>query len=443
MPSPPPKFEVIEHAIPCQSIREYHRAVKPGTSPSTLRLSIKQYIPILENTTPGPDNVTIIAGHANGIPKECYEPLFEELLSSTKVNIKAIWFADCAHQGASGVLNERVLGDDPSWFDHSRDLLLMVNHFREQIQPPIVGIAHSFSCAQFIHLSITHPSLFQSLILLEPTVQSEPLVQPGGRNPALWASTRRDRWASRKDAEANIRGHPFWRSWDARCVERYVRFGVRDVSTGDSASVDGDGNGSGSGAVTLTTTKAQEAWTYLRFNGAVPSPRGQIGQDNTMSPPNQDINPNSHFHTTASWPALAHEFLPYIHPSVLYIFGSKSHINAPARRAEKLQRTGLGHGGSGGVSSGPNVVRAEVLEGASHMVPLERVAETAGVVAGWLEGQVEVFGAARGFWEGFDGGVKSRGNGEGGVLGLSERWMRDVREPLGSVGRGRAGKAKL
>ncbi|KAL2794666.1 Alpha/beta hydrolase family-domain-containing protein [Aspergillus keveii] len=443
------KFKVIEHTIPCQSIREYHRAVKPNTPASALRLSVKQYIPLRENTTPGPDDVTIIAGHANGIPKECYEPLFEELLSSssTKFNIKAIWFADCAHQGASGVLNERVLGDDPSWFDYSRDLLLMVNHFRNEIQPPIVGTAHSFSCAQFIHLSITHPSLFQSLILLEPTIQSEPPIHLGGRNPALWASTRRDRWTSREDAGKYIRGHPYWRSWDARCVEGYVRFGLRPVAMENG---EGDGDGKGNGAVTLTTSNAQEAWTFLRFNGAVPSPspspsRGKTGIDTSTSTrdTNQAIDAKADFHASAPWPALAYELLPYIRPTVLYIFGSKSQMNVPARRAEKLQRTGIGHGGSGGAIAGSNVVRAEVLEGASHMLPLERVAETAGVVAGWVGEQVEVFRAERGFWEGFDGAIKSEE--KEGVLGLSERWMRDVREPLGSVGRGRGrvGKAKL
>ncbi|KAL2851847.1 hypothetical protein BJX68DRAFT_266091 [Aspergillus pseudodeflectus] len=437
-PSQTPRFQIIEHTIPCPSIREYHRAVRPNTPPSALRLAVKQYIPLREDPTPGPDDVTIIAGHANGIPKECYEPLFEELLSSsfTKFNIKAIWFADCAHQGASGVLNERVLGDDPSWFDHSRDLLLMVNHFREQIQPPIVGIAHSFSCAQFIHLSISHPRLFQTLILLEPTVQSEPPEQPGGRNPALWASTRRDRWASRRDAEVYIRGHPFWRRWDARCVDRYVRFGLRAVDTGGL-----DGDGDGAGAVTLRTNKAQEAWTFLRFNGAVPSPCpscGQVGTDSGTTDADQHIDPKADFHASAPWLVLAFELLPYIRPTVLYIFGSKSQTNVPARRAEKLQRTGVGHGGSGGVAAGPNVVRAEVLEGASHMVPLERVAETAGVVAGWVGEQVEGFRAERGFWDGFDGEAKSRESGQGGVLGLSEKWIKDVKEPLGSVA-----KAKL
>jgi hypothetical protein len=35
-----------------------------------------------------------------------------------------------------------------NWYDHSRDLLHMVNHFRDEIPRPIVGVAHSMGCAQ-------------------------------------------------------------------------------------------------------------------------------------------------------------------------------------------------------------------------------------------------------------------------------------------------------
>ncbi|KAJ5721891.1 toxin biosynthesis protein [Penicillium malachiteum] len=91
------KFQVIEHSIPSG-----HQTIRPP----------------LNNTIPSPNDVTVIAGHANGIPKQCYEPIWEELLSLTTVRIKAIWIADSSNQGASGVMNEDELGDDPNWFDH-------------------------------------------------------------------------------------------------------------------------------------------------------------------------------------------------------------------------------------------------------------------------------------------------------------------------------------
>lgn len=80
--------------------------------------------------------------------KECYEPLWDELLEKSKVKIRAIWVADNAHQGASYARNANALGDDPGWNDHSRDLLLMVNNFRDKMKSPFVGVAHSMGCSQ-------------------------------------------------------------------------------------------------------------------------------------------------------------------------------------------------------------------------------------------------------------------------------------------------------
>ena len=56
--------------------------------------------------------------------------------------------ADVSHQGESGVLNEGLLGNDPGWFDHSRDLLHLINLKRDQMPRPIMGIGHSMGGAQ-------------------------------------------------------------------------------------------------------------------------------------------------------------------------------------------------------------------------------------------------------------------------------------------------------
>lgn len=95
--------------------------------------------------------------------QECYEALWDDLLQAENgsFKIRAIWMADAANQGASYQLNGEKLGDDPGWFDHARDLLLMMNHFRENMQPPFVGLAHSMGCANmytaisFLMYSIT------------------------------------------------------------------------------------------------------------------------------------------------------------------------------------------------------------------------------------------------------------------------------------------------
>ncbi|KAJ5634794.1 hypothetical protein N7528_002636 [Penicillium herquei] len=417
---PSSNFQVIEHSIPCHSIREYHRAGKRENP--LLQLAIKQYIP-LNNTTPNPNDVTIIAGHANGIPKECYEPIWEELISLTNVKIRAIWIADSSNQGASGVMNEKELGDDPNWFDHSRDLLHMVNHFQDQIQPPIMGIAHSFSCSQFVHLSIMHPRLLHSVAFLEPMIQNETPSKLGGPSPALWTSTRPDVWPSVQEAEKYIRANGFWRRWDPKCVDQYIRFGLRSVPTALYPS-----SKLGSDAVTLTTTKAQEAWSYLRLNA---TPRDESSEFNKERVLNPDLAPiakegnNNHpdWALVCPWGCIAFEYLLYMRPSVYYIFGEKSHINTLARRQDKLERTGKGLGGSGGVAA--NCVRSDIISKGSHMAPLEKVEDTARLLSSWLESQMKVYQAEQDFWAHHDNKKSEQGG-----LALSKQWMVSVQQPV-------------
>lgn len=108
-----PSFSVTEHVIDGQHIHEYPRSTKTNDESVALKLAIKEYRPLHDSSSSlGSKPVTIIAAHGNGFPKEAYEPLFEELHQVLRGRIRAIWFADCANQGASGVLNESILGDD-------------------------------------------------------------------------------------------------------------------------------------------------------------------------------------------------------------------------------------------------------------------------------------------------------------------------------------------
>ena len=115
--SAPFPFEVIEHVIPGQHVREWPRATA-NSQEDVLDIHIKQYVP-LDNPSPGrPGDVTIIGAHANGFPKELYEALWAELHARSSrrpgsgFRIRGIWIADVANQGRSGVLNEgrNVLG---------------------------------------------------------------------------------------------------------------------------------------------------------------------------------------------------------------------------------------------------------------------------------------------------------------------------------------------
>ncbi|PWY78803.1 hypothetical protein BO83DRAFT_396814 [Aspergillus eucalypticola CBS 122712] len=367
---------VTEHTIQCPSLREYHHG-----------------------------------------------PLWDDLLATSKVNIKAIWFADYANQGASGVLNEDKLGDDrdllalfskllntaddsllANWFDHSRDLLSMVTHSQDQIQPPIAGrpfLPHAPP-------SLPHPHLSRAMIQIESPNKL------GGRSPALWASTRPDLWPSR---------NPLWRRWDSRAVAKYIENGLRSVPTALYPLDPPSSNGKMSNpkvtpnSVTLTTTKAQEAWTYLRFNDRSSGSAERFLSLDLATSAKEGTNNHPSYVATCPWTSLAFEFLPYIRPSVLFVWGEKIHINTPgARRDDKLLRVGTGLGGSGHVRAG--MVRDEVVKGASHTVPFEEVGETAGVVSDWLVEQGKRYMEEKKFWGKYDSQKSER------------EWMEYVKLPV-------------
>jgi hypothetical protein len=88
------RYIITEHKVPCQHIREYPHATA-GSHDEALQLVVKQYTPVA-NPCPRSGDLTIIATHANAMPKEVYEPLWEELSSSCKASgyrIRNIWMA--------------------------------------------------------------------------------------------------------------------------------------------------------------------------------------------------------------------------------------------------------------------------------------------------------------------------------------------------------------
>ncbi|RDW92834.1 alpha/beta hydrolase [Aspergillus mulundensis] len=368
-------FRVIEHTVRAHHIRERLGAVKPGHE-NELRLAVKQYIP-LDNPDPKDGDVTIIGTHANGFPKELYEPLWEDLyqrLQSHNRRIRSIWIADVAQQGQSGVLNETILGDDPDWHDHARDLFSMINHFQDQIPQPVVGVGHSMGAMQLAHLSLMHPTLFSALVLVDPTIQRS---NPGTKF-AQASTYRRDIWPSRAEAVEKFKTSPFYQAWDERVFEKWTQYGLRELPTTLYPVTEQNGPN----AVTLTTTKAQELFYYVRPSYI--DERSGLALGN----PKEDMHPDDIDEDSPSYrpePALMFRRLPDLKPPVLYLFGEKSELSTPDARREKMESTGTGVCGSGGVKAG--AVEEFVLP-AGHLVPMELVRESADAAGDFIHSRV-------------------------------------------------------
>ncbi|KAL4946319.1 hypothetical protein BDV06DRAFT_208792 [Aspergillus oleicola] len=382
-------FIVTDHTVDCQYIREYPRATNHQEAP--LKLLVRKYVPT-DNQKPQPGDVTVIAAPGAGIPKETYEPFYEELLARSKQDgfrIRAIWAADAANQGKSGVHNEQYLGNDPSWFDNSRDMLHMINQFRADMPRPLMGLGHSAGGVELIYLSLLHPRLFTSLVLIEPYLHH-------GRPPAesRWIIARAkqtDKFPSRSFA---VEKSKFLKLRDPRVRDRFAQHGFRDLPTALHLDATVEGGNDSDRPVALTTPISQEIMVYVRPNlgrhRELNAPAEQ--DDNSVYGPNPPHDPLavpdmlgglwSHQFMYRPEPMITWRLLPHVRPRALFISGEVSALSKDGNQEIAVKRTGRGIGDSGGVEYGR--VKRKIVKGAGHTAPQEKPADTAKLAGPWI-----------------------------------------------------------
>ncbi|KZL76317.1 toxin biosynthesis protein [Colletotrichum tofieldiae] len=377
-------FHVKEHVLEGSHIREFPRALSRSQE-DVLKLAVKEYIP-KDNPTPKAGDITIIGAHANGFPKELYEALWldlhaESLKPSSTFRIRSVIIADVAWQGASSALNEPLLGNDPGWFDHPRDLLHLINTLRPP--RPLIGVGHSFGGNAIVNVALVNPRLFSALVLLDPVISKWSSNAKGSiaASPAAASARRRDVWPSREEARKAFLKSSFYRAWDARVFDAWVDHGLRDVPTQLYPASDTTPKGS----VTLATTKHQEVFTFFRPSWYAYDPSGRDVVRQELVP---DLDPalNERYFTFPfyrSEGASTLVRLPNLRPGVLYVFGGASDLSTPELREEKMRLTGTGVGGSGGAAKGR--VREVTLPGAGHLFPMEVPDVSAKLAAEWIE----------------------------------------------------------
>lgn len=233
---------------------------------------------------------------------------------------------------------------------------------------------------QILHLALIHPRLFSSLILVDPIIQPRPSF--GGRSMmvAYYSTFKQDTWSSREQAEESFRKNPFYKSWDPRVMNLFMRHGLRQVREGQPA-------------VTLSTSKHQEVFSVARpayppsldkaLTEFVPTRESHpdylpYGTGNIYQPPVPFYRPES---------SIISLQLPNLRPHVLYITPTSSTVANPATRAEVICFTGRGQGGSGGLEEG--AVKEVIMDGSDHFVPFSRPAEVATAAGEWLGAQMQ------------------------------------------------------
>lgn len=201
----------------------------------------------------------------------------------------------------------------------------------------------------------------------------------------------------------------FYKSWDRRALTKYLEYGLRRLPT---ALYPED---SGSGAVTLTTTKAQEAWSYVRSTFAPRTSNDQLDdQEREMTADYTSDQAKYVFHRAEA--GIAFNLLPTLQPSVKWIFGTRSYVNRPADCALKMQRTGKDSRGTRGVTS-------DFINGGGHLVALEMIMETANAIALHIEAELMQYDKHNDFWYNYESDKSDVTK-----LSLSNRWIEGVQQ---------------
>ncbi|PUU81023.1 Alpha/beta hydrolase family-domain-containing protein [Tuber borchii] len=343
------RFHITTHVLAASHLREFSRGTISAANPPQLKLAVNQYAPRSNAGIPAQSgDVTIIFCHANGIQKELYEPFFDHLLveyEKSGLRIRSIWALDAVHQGASGVLNEEVLGDDPCWNDLCRDVLHMVNQRPQDFPPPIIGMGHSYGGHAIARISFIHPSLFTSILLLDPIIEDNSVFPTP--HPSTRSAKRQDVWPSMAEAEKYVRSRPFYTVWDPRVLEIYLKVGFRPLPTLTYPNKTG---------VTLTTTKHQEVYTYIRHDKSFQN-GAQLGRDE---------------------PGGTLRLMSLVTPPLMYLVGEKSDSWAPHLMKYKMQLT-------------PGAT-LEIVGKGYHLFPLELPAKSAELAAPFLIKSIKRWG---------------------------------------------------
>ena len=356
------RWEIEKVHVPAAHTRGLERGARHEAA--QLQMVVNHYRP-KSNPEPRVGDPTFIMVQGIGSAKECYEPLFDDLLAAG-VSIRGVWIPDAVYNGESYLLNEGVLGDQIHWNDFPRDISQMINHLQNRLPTPLIAVGQSLGAGQVVMLSTWHPRLFAGLIFLEPALGSRRGVEwpvPFQYSPGYLSATQQDWWSSRAEAARQMRQKLYYKPFDPRVFDRVVKHELRDV-------------GDGTGAVTLTTPKhvivAQWFLPDPPLSGHRKAPE-QVNEYGDMGG-----YPGLNHIEASTW----YNSLPALYPPVFIVWGSKSVVARADNRQYYLDNIGQGFGGSGGVKAGK--VQEAFIPGGHHPVSLEKPAQCAAVMAEWL-----------------------------------------------------------
>ncbi|KAF9450037.1 hypothetical protein P691DRAFT_811281 [Macrolepiota fuliginosa MF-IS2] len=214
--------------------------------------------------------LTLFFAHANGFPKEIWEPVIQLIINSPSNDVDEIWSWEAVQHGDSVLLNGESLGCLFDWADNGRDILNFLHYFIPSVATDapvpthlrrisseetqyrkahgfrartIVGVGHSYGGCTTTFAALENPKLFSSLILVDPVIikpydtEEQGLADHRTDGLIYGALNRREVWSSKEEALAGFKKNPFFNAWDPEVLKLYVECGLYDTKDSSGQSI--------------------------------------------------------------------------------------------------------------------------------------------------------------------------------------------------------------
>jgi pimeloyl-ACP methyl ester carboxylesterase len=183
-------------------------------------------IQLAAKTFKGRNTHHLIMAHANGLHKELWEPIIDDM---RKLGFD--WTITTIDYRGHG---DSLLGDNPhqqDWWISGVDTLLVINALKEKYKGPLtfVGMGHSFGAVALIAAEIISKGTFHTLLLTEPVILPGPPYNANDFLFSLRAAKRKESFTNMQEAIENFKSKKeLYATWEKRCFDLHMTNGLKE-----------------------------------------------------------------------------------------------------------------------------------------------------------------------------------------------------------------------
>ena len=164
--------------------------------------------------------------HANGVPSQVYQKLFDLLKDEYDIIYVPLLGPDKRYP------------IDNHWASLTNQVIDSI--VRQAKGRPVIGLGHSLGAVLTFQAALKRPDLFSQVIMLDPPLimgkaafalhlaKVFKLKVVDTMSPASLSKRRRDHWDSREQAAQLLRPKGFYKDFDADCFDAYIQYALKD-----------------------------------------------------------------------------------------------------------------------------------------------------------------------------------------------------------------------